>query len=49
MKVDPNSLISQFIDYHTGMITDWVKWVQLERSMRLDEFLTDYDKKEKRY
>lgn len=70
MKIDPNSLISQFIDYHTGMITDWVKWVQLERSMtsyqkmlgktvasnnpfvffesRLDEFLTDYDKKEKK-
>jgi hypothetical protein len=33
MKIDPNLLISQFIDYHTGVITDWVKWVQLERSL----------------
>ena len=33
MKIDPNSLISQFIDYHTSMVTSWVTWVKLERSM----------------
>lgn len=70
MKIDPYVLISQFVEYHIGVINDWVKWVQLERSLpsyqsmlrktvaandpytffesRLDEFLSDYDRKEKK-
>lgn len=69
IEADPNSLISQFIDYHISIITSWVQWVKLKRSMTghhkilvkniasngmfifselKDEFLTDYDKKEKK-
>ena len=42
-KIDPYSLMEQFIDHHIGTMTDWVNWVQLDRA------LSDYQTLLKKY